>query len=93
MMELTPRQNYDQKGMGALVSQVKEVVCSIAGQEITDSDAQLAGFGVDSLELLDILAAVEERFGIVLNENMVREFSSISRIASIIEDVVRSSAS
>jgi acyl carrier protein len=53
-----------------------------------ESHADLAAAGVDSMQMLEILAALEDEFGIGVSENMIREFRTIDRIVRIIKDMV-----
>ncbi len=77
--------------LAILTDQVSEVVTEIAGKKISDWDANLRALGMDSMALLDVLATLEERFGIFLNENTVLEFYSINRITNVVQEAIRSS--
>ncbi len=74
-----------------LLSGVAQVVASVADREITNSEENLTAYGLDSMAMLDVLAALEERYEIILNESVIEEFYSISRIARVVQDAVRSS--
>lgn len=74
-----------------LMEQVGDIVREVAKTEIPDREANLAQYGIDSIALLDILAVLEDRFGILLNESVIEEFHSISRITRVVRDVIRMS--
>ncbi|MCP4675210.1 MAG: acyl carrier protein [Deltaproteobacteria bacterium] len=74
-----------------ILNRVAKVVVETAGQDITDWEANLSSLGIDSLVALEILAELEESFNIVLNETIVEEFYSITHIARIVQDAMRSS--
>jgi acyl carrier protein len=78
------------QNLNILVDQVGEIVAKISGEQIPEKSADLASLGMDSMAKLDVLASLEERFDIVLNESVVEEFHSISHIAHIVKDVIRS---
>ena len=75
-----------------LADEVSGVIAGITGGDGWSLDTDLASVGLDSMALLDILAALEERFGVVLTEDLVSEFRSIRGIVRIVEDAVRSSS-
>ncbi len=74
-----------------ILNRVAKVVAEIAGLDITDWEANLASLGIDSLVALEILAELEEHFDITLNETIIDEFYTISHIARIVQDAIRSS--
>ena len=75
-----------------LMGQVGDVVSEVIGKTISDSEANLIALGLDSLTLLEILATLEEKFGIILNEGVIEEFQTIARITRVVEDAVRAFA-
>jgi len=77
--------------LAILSDQVSEVVSEIAGKKIQDWDANLKAMGMDSMALLDVLATLEERFGIILSENNIQEFYSINRITNVVQEAIRAS--
>jgi acyl carrier protein len=78
------------RNLDILQDQVGEIVSEISGKQVPEKSADLASLGMDSMAKLDVLASLEERFDIVLNESVVEEFHSIGHIAHIIRDVIRS---
>ena len=76
-----------------LMEQVGDIVREVAKTDIPDREANLAQYGMDSMALLDVLAVLEERFGIFVNESVIEEFHSISRITRVVRDVIRTSTS
>jgi acyl carrier protein len=66
---------------------VARVITEVTGLTV-ESHADLAAAGVDSMQMLEILAALEDEFGIGVSENMIREFRTIDRIVRIIKDMV-----
>ena len=70
-----------------LVSKVSRIVAAVTGVAAEPQD-DLLSLGVDSMQMLEILTALEDEFGIGMGENMVREFRTIERIVRIIKDNV-----
>ncbi|MDD5308825.1 MAG: acyl carrier protein [Deltaproteobacteria bacterium] len=70
-------------------SDVASVLLEVAGIDAQDPDADLAAMGLDSLRALDLLAALEERFGLALAEDLAAEFRSVSRITCVVQDAMR----
>jgi acyl carrier protein len=75
--------------LARLTVQVGTLVQELTGLVDVNPDAELAELGVDSLAKLDLLAALEQRFGIALSEDLAREFRSVSRIARLVHDALR----
>lgn len=69
-----------------LERRVAEVVAEVGGSPVPSADADLSEFGFDSLALLDLLAALEERFRIDLTEDVVTEFRTIAEVARVVRD-------
>ena len=64
--------------------QIREVIIAVAGQEL-DKDADgLQNLNLDSLDKLEILTLLEDRFGVTLTEEVARQFTSISSIARLV---------
>jgi acyl carrier protein len=72
-----------------LLNQVEQIVSEISGKKIPDTKANLASLGMDSMTMLDVLTALEDRFGIVLNESVAEEFVTLNQIARVVQDVIR----
>ncbi|OGW84473.1 MAG: hypothetical protein A3C35_03005 [Omnitrophica bacterium RIFCSPHIGHO2_02_FULL_46_11] len=45
--------------------------------------------GVDSVDILDIIAKMEEEFGIHIDENDAREVGTVQHIVSLVKDKTR----
>ena len=74
-----------------LVSKVSRIVAGVTGVTAEPQD-DLAGLGLDSMQMLEILTALEDEFGIGMGENMIREFRTVDRIVRIIKDLVAAPA-
>jgi acyl carrier protein len=70
-------------------SDVAAVLLEVAGIDAPDPDADLTAMGLDSLHALDLLAALEDRFGVALTEDLAAEFRSVSRITRVVQDAMR----
>jgi acyl carrier protein len=73
-----------------LAQEVAAVITEVTGKTIPAHDTDLSGLGFDSIAMLDVLATLEERFHISLNENIIAEFSTINRITRILKEMLRS---
>jgi acyl carrier protein len=69
-----------------LERRVADVVAEVGSCPIPGIDAQLSDFGFDSLMLLDLLAALEQRFEIDLTEDVVAEFRTVAGVARVVRD-------
>ena len=81
--------NRSHGGSGRLAHEVEKVITEVTGKPIPAHDTDLTTLGFDSIAMLDVLASLEERFSISLNENIIREFRTVNRITRILKEVVR----
>jgi acyl carrier protein len=81
--------NPHQDGFDATTHQVDEVVALVAERPIPSFEADLQSIGIDSIAMLDILALLEERFDILLNETSAKDFRTIQDISRIVKELVR----
>lgn len=81
------RGNVSTKEYELSVAKVARVVAAVTGVS-AEPHTDLASLGVDSMQMLEILASLEDEFGIGVSENMVREFRSIDRIVRIVNDML-----
>lgn len=81
------RGNLSGKDYEMSADKVARLVAGVTGVT-AEPHADLASLGVDSMQMLEILTALEDEFGIGLSENMVREFRSIDRIVRIVNDML-----
>lgn len=84
-----PRERTAPGDLSALAGQVRELVEEVTGRHVPDSEVSLVALGVDSMALLDIMAALEARYDIALNETVAQDFLSTMRIARIVQEAVR----
>jgi acyl carrier protein len=73
-----------------IVDDITRIAAEITEKQIPTSRDDLFSLGIDSLSMLDLLAALEEHFDITMSENMTREFRNIDRIARIVRDIATS---
>lgn len=74
----TPAQNDE------IDQQIREVIASVAREQMDPFSDGLQYLELDSLQKLEILTLLEERFGVTLTEEVARQFTSISSIARIV---------
>ncbi len=72
--------------LDALTEEVAQLVIEISGVPLGNNESDLRENGVDSMMLLELLAALEERFGISMDETIVEEFQSVNAIARLVKD-------
>ena len=72
---------------------VEEIISEIAGKPLSENNTELTSLGIDSMNKLDILASLEERFDILLNESMVEGFHTVGHIAQIVGEAIRANVS
>ncbi len=70
--------------------EVEQILRDIAGKPAPARTAPLVDLSLDSITMLDVLSTLEQRFDIVLNENVIQEFGTINRIARVVKDTVDS---
>lgn len=70
-----------------------EKVCAIVNERFELSDLELSGdttweeIGADSIDLVDLIAAVEETFGISIPDEAIENLRSIGDVASYIDSL------
>jgi acyl carrier protein len=71
----------------ALRTQLIQIVAEVADIPVDDvsPDAMLADLDIDSLRGLRIVAAVEKRWGIVVNEDTIGRIRSMKDIFALVE--------
>ena len=69
-----------------IAKDVARIATEVSGKDIPSYRDDLSVLGIDSLTMLDLLAALEEHFGILLSENIIKEFRSVERISRIVRD-------
>lgn len=68
-----------------------EKVCSIVSERFELSDLELSGdttweeIGADSIDLVDLISAVEDAFGISIPDEAIENLRSIGDVASYID--------
>lgn len=73
------------------ISAAAAVLYEVVAKELnTTEDAvreatSLEGLGVDSLEMIEIVMAVEDRLGITINDRELREVASMPELLALIE--------
>jgi acyl carrier protein len=50
--------------------------------------ARLADLGIDSLELVDLIFKIEDRFGLKINDDMPRSLVTLEDVASYIDELL-----
>lgn len=85
---MTPRDSVSPRALSRsdLERRVADVVAEVGGCPIPGAAAPLEGLGFDSLALLDLLAALEERFDIDLTEDVIAEFRTVAEVARVVRD-------
>ncbi len=69
--------------------EVSELVSEVTNQLIPSPETHLTDLGIDSITMLEILTALEDRFDITLNENLVRELRTLHDICHIVTEHIR----
>ena len=82
--------NIKKRSFQEIVDDVARITTEISGKPIPSPREDLFAYGIDSMTMLDLLAALEEHFGITLSENITREFRTVDRIARIVRDAASS---
>ncbi|WP_396190672.1 acyl carrier protein [Flavobacterium sp.] len=67
-----------------LMSELKELLPSITIEEIEHTP--IAAIGLDSLELLDLIMSIEDKYGIELSIEDVDKSITVYQIKQLIED-------
>jgi len=79
----------------ALYDEVKEVlVAQLAIKpDMVKPDSKVTELGADSLDTIELVAALEEKFGISIPEDDVRQIATVTDIVNLVEQKLRSKAS
>ena len=70
----------------ALVNGIKEILGGLLGDRHLTMETDLFELGLDSMARLELLALIEERFGVELTEDVTQEFRTITRISRVIRN-------
>ena len=64
-----------------------EVLCAVAGLEPADvtPEASLAGLGLDSLMMVEVVVAAEDRFGVLIDDDEWARFETVRDATRYIE--------
>ena len=77
-------------GRGGGPARIRERVAAVlvrtTGRGAPGPDDDLEPLGMDSMARLELLAALEEEFGIELTEDLIQEFRTVNRIARVVHD-------
>ncbi len=78
---------FDAREHESLVRKIGQIVTEVSGITVESHD-DLKASGIDSMQMLEILALLEDEFGIGIAENMIREFRSLDRIVRLVKDML-----
>lgn len=68
------------------IKQIIEATCDLSSIGGLDSDTSFASVGLDSLDIFNILLAIEEECGVKFPEERTDEFKSIESIESFLSN-------
>ncbi|NUQ00758.1 MAG: acyl carrier protein [Armatimonadetes bacterium] len=78
-----------------LKSEIKQMIVErlfldrkgVKPEDIKDDDDLMTAFGIDSVELFEIVVGVEEDYGVALDEDefSIERYQSVNNIAELIE--------
>ncbi len=61
-----------------------------AETDVTEKSHLVADLGIDSLGLMEVIAAIEDKFGIVIPDDALREVDTIADVAGALESKLKS---
>jgi len=70
-------------------NEVTEIVCEIIGMQPDeiDPDASFSeDMGIDSLRALEILAAIENKYGITIDPERLKDMGSLNKVIKVTEE-------
>ncbi|WP_432409020.1 acyl carrier protein [Wukongibacter sp. M2B1] len=70
-------------------NEVTEIVCEIIGMEPSEinPDASFSDdMGIDSLRALEILAAIENKYGITIDPERLKDMGSLNKVIKVTEE-------
>jgi acyl carrier protein len=70
--------------MDAVETAVADIISRVLNVKLDNQDAKWDDLNLDSLARLEIMSLLEEEFSLELTEDILSQFTSISRIARII---------
>jgi acyl carrier protein len=73
----------------AITFEVVNLVAQVTGRNLPNAETDLDQLELDSLAMLELLAALEEHFDVVLNENIIKELRTIHDISRIVKELIR----
>jgi len=75
-------------GASGIRERVAGVLLRTTGRAAPGPDDDLEPLGMDSMARLELLAALEEEFGVELTEDLIQEFRTVNRIARVVRDAL-----
>ena len=79
--------------MEDIFEKVKEVIADKLGVEpgeITESSSFIDDLGADSLDVVDIVMAFEEEFGVKIDDEELEKFSTVGDVVKYLKEKVQS---
>jgi len=70
---------------------ITEIVCEIVNVPVDDIDMDASfmdDMGLDSLRALEILAAVENEYGIVIEPERLREMTTVNNVVNLTKEYI-----
>lgn len=70
-------------------NEVTEIVCEIIGMESSEinPDASFSDdMGIDSLRALEILAAIENKYGITIDPERLKDMGSLNKVIKVTKE-------
>ena len=72
-----------------IFEQLRDLICEmldVDAASVTMNSVILEDFDADSLDLVEIVMGVEDRFGIEIPDNAIEEFHTVGDVVRYIED-------
>ncbi|PZQ18857.1 MAG: acyl carrier protein [Ancylobacter novellus] len=91
---MAPVEEQSRDAQGAVVAGVIEVIRPyVKSDAVTlDSGARLDAIGIDSFDLVEIIFAVEEKFGVEVDYNINSTYTHLATIGDLAREVAKLAA-
>ncbi len=88
-MDFQKSNTNDLEGKNAVYEKVKEILCEnfdVKESDITMDTDFVKDLEADSLDLVDLISSVEDKFGIEIGDDFIFEIKTVSDVVKYIND-------
>ncbi len=73
----------------ANMEEIKKFICEKLNTETLDTEALITSYGIDSLEVVELVMDLEESFGVRLENDDFKKIKTVGDLLKIIEEKLK----